>query len=151
MEADLSRVQGNLNLEGEEMDEVVIPVMAFEMVDERFQFSLVGKVLTSRRFNVRPLKSLSRLSREDADIGIAIGAHIGEVLEVDKRSIEQERGTRYDDAARNMSRINKFDPWMFVHGERRLQNNRRGRFVMTNNLRGMVVKPLDQGRDMGKK
>ncbi|GAA0186209.1 hypothetical protein LIER_33497 [Lithospermum erythrorhizon] len=69
MEADLARVLETLSLEGDELGEVYVPNLAFGT----FPFGYV-----------------------DAEIGKAIGAHIGEVLEVDTRSIEQERGSERD-------------------------------------------------------
>ncbi|GAA0164107.1 hypothetical protein LIER_19821 [Lithospermum erythrorhizon] len=84
----------------------LVPALAYERVEEKFQFSLIGKVLTTRRFNVRALKDSLKLEHLpswvqiwnlrpgyiDAEFGRAIRAHIDEVIEVDKRSIEQERG-----------------------------------------------------------
>ncbi|GAA0148866.1 hypothetical protein LIER_08191 [Lithospermum erythrorhizon] len=156
MESDLSRALGNLNLEGEEMDEVYVPVMAYERVEEKYQFSLVGKVLTASGFNLPCWVQIWNLPPDyiDAEIEIAIGAHIGEVIEVDKRSIEQERGRyvgvevklhtgkplkRRGVVPIRLSRVqvvykyekicegagNKYDPWILVHGERKLQNRRR--------------------------
>ncbi|GAA0176386.1 hypothetical protein LIER_29390 [Lithospermum erythrorhizon] len=166
MDGELSRVLGSLSLEAEEMDEVFVPVLEYERVEEKFQYSLIGKLLTTRKFSVRLFKnSLNALWRRQyqlqiidmggnlfhfifndgdqmirvllgepwlfeghtillreweaekplemiqlttlpfwvqiwnlppayigAEFGRAIGAHIGEVLTVDKRSIEQQRG-----------------------------------------------------------
>ncbi|GAA0160034.1 hypothetical protein LIER_16681 [Lithospermum erythrorhizon] len=45
MEADLARVLGSLSLEGEELGELVVPDVAYDRVKEKYQFSLVVKVL----------------------------------------------------------------------------------------------------------
>ncbi|GAA0147881.1 hypothetical protein LIER_07476 [Lithospermum erythrorhizon] len=52
MDADLARVLGTLSLEGE----VFVPHVAYDRVKEKYQFSLVMKVLTRRRFHVQSLK-----------------------------------------------------------------------------------------------
>ncbi|GAA0184783.1 hypothetical protein LIER_32071 [Lithospermum erythrorhizon] len=60
MEADLIRVLGVLSLEGEELDEVFVLDTAYDRVEERFQFSLVAKVLTKQRFHIQTLKDTLR-------------------------------------------------------------------------------------------
>ncbi|GAA0142217.1 hypothetical protein LIER_03166 [Lithospermum erythrorhizon] len=58
----------------------------------------------------------------DAEIGRAMGTHIREVLEVDTRSIEQDQGSdKFNNEAQKIIHMNKYDSWMLVHGERRLQ------------------------------
>ncbi|GAA0168697.1 hypothetical protein LIER_23356 [Lithospermum erythrorhizon] len=173
MEADLSRVLGSLSLEGEELGEVIVPDVTFDLVGEKFQYSLVGRV---QIWNL-PLGFVNK------EMGLSIGAHIGTVLEVDTRGLEQERGCyvrvkvaldiskplkrggfvpmrngraqvvycyekicdvslyygmlgheyfncedKYNDEARKTLRVNKYDPWILVHGERRLNvKHREGR------------------------
>ncbi|GAA0173668.1 hypothetical protein LIER_41569 [Lithospermum erythrorhizon] len=129
MDGELSRVLGDLSLEGEEMDQIFVPALAYERLEERFQFSLVGKLLTTCKFNMKMVlqgdpwlcegqrilverweaeKQIEALELKslpywvhiwnlppryvDAEIGRVVGAHIGEVIEVDRRSIDQERG-----------------------------------------------------------
>ncbi|GAA0187351.1 hypothetical protein LIER_34639 [Lithospermum erythrorhizon] len=113
----------------------------------------------------------------DVEFGRAIGAHIGDVVEVDRRCIDQERGhyirvkvnldihkplkrgglvpmrsnkvqlvyryenfydvclyygmlgheyyacdEKFNDVARKVTRVNKYDSWLLVHGERRVHN-----------------------------
>ncbi|GAA0155212.1 hypothetical protein LIER_12989 [Lithospermum erythrorhizon] len=132
MEADLSRVLGTLSLERDELGEVFVPDITYDRVEEKYQFSLVGRVLTKRRFHVQTFKETMRalwgghegivgficamegrdtgipncveyssmfgtnlaslLGFFQAEIGHAVGAHIGTVLDVDTRSLERERG-----------------------------------------------------------
>ncbi|GAA0160035.1 hypothetical protein LIER_16682 [Lithospermum erythrorhizon] len=72
----------------------------------------------------------------DVDFGMAIGAHIGEVLEVDSRSIKQEKGRmlghkhyscekKFMGESNRLSRPNKYDSCILVHGERRQFARRR--------------------------
>ncbi|GAA0166073.1 hypothetical protein LIER_40111 [Lithospermum erythrorhizon] len=56
MEADVTRVLGSLTLEGEESDEVFVPPLAYERVEEKIQYSLVGKVFISKKFSVKLFK-----------------------------------------------------------------------------------------------
>ncbi|GAA0182091.1 hypothetical protein LIER_42294 [Lithospermum erythrorhizon] len=59
-ESDLARVLGSLSLEGEELDELFVPDMAYDKVEERYQFSLVGRVLTKKKFHVQTFKDTVR-------------------------------------------------------------------------------------------
>ncbi|GAA0161529.1 hypothetical protein LIER_39249 [Lithospermum erythrorhizon] len=57
MESDLARVLGSLSLEGGgELDDVHVPDVAYDRVEEKFQFSLVAKVLTNRKFHFQTFK-----------------------------------------------------------------------------------------------
>ncbi|GAA0153891.1 hypothetical protein LIER_12021 [Lithospermum erythrorhizon] len=135
---DLSRVLGSLSLERGELSEFCVPDVAYDRVEDKYQFSLVAKVFTMRRFHLPTFKDtiktlwggqegiqvldmgsnlfhgsaifLKRWEPEmqidsvvfdtlpywvqiwnlpmgyvDVDFGRAIGAHIGEVIEVDKQ------------------------------------------------------------------
>ncbi|GAA0176101.1 hypothetical protein LIER_29156 [Lithospermum erythrorhizon] len=177
MEADLTRLLGALSLEGEELDEVFVPDIAYDQVEERFQFSLVAKVLTKQHFHIQTLKDTlrnlwggedgvqvlgmgvnlfhviiveeSRMMRvlqhelwlfegyaillKNADFGRAIGAHIREVIEVDKRSIEQEWG--------HYIRVKQ-------HGDRNLRNEVVGNsedFEPSMGNRGIRIRSYDRG------
>ncbi|GAA0162515.1 hypothetical protein LIER_18592 [Lithospermum erythrorhizon] len=59
-ESDLARVLGSLMLEGEKLGEVVVPDIAYDRVEEKYQYSLVVKVLSKRRFHVQTLKDTIR-------------------------------------------------------------------------------------------
>ncbi|GAA0161527.1 hypothetical protein LIER_39248 [Lithospermum erythrorhizon] len=75
----------------------------------------------------------------DTDFGKAVGAHIGEVMEVDRRSVDRERvdtSELKEDDIWGVSRINKFDSWMLVHREKRMYGKRRENTRDRNNRRG---------------
>ncbi|GAA0143849.1 hypothetical protein LIER_04435 [Lithospermum erythrorhizon] len=120
MDGELSRVLGNLSLEGEQIDEVFVPILEYELIEEKCQYSLIGKLLTTRKLNdkgytMEPwfFEGHTILLREwEAEKPLEmiqlttlpcwgqiwnlppgyIGVEISEVIEVDKRSIEQQRG-----------------------------------------------------------
>ncbi|GAA0167536.1 hypothetical protein LIER_22449 [Lithospermum erythrorhizon] len=70
----------------------------------------------------------------EVEMGRAVGAHIGKVLDVDTRSLEQQLWAiwheyfncedKYNDEAAKNLRVNKYDPWMLVRWER-LTNTRK--------------------------
>ncbi|GAA0176902.1 hypothetical protein LIER_29628 [Lithospermum erythrorhizon] len=60
MEVDLARVLGSLALEGEELGDVFIPDIAYDRVEEKYQYCLVVKVLMKRRFHVPTFKNTIR-------------------------------------------------------------------------------------------
>ncbi|GAA0185643.1 hypothetical protein LIER_32931 [Lithospermum erythrorhizon] len=97
-----------LSLEGEELEEVFVPEVAYDKVEEKFQFSLIGKVLTNKTFHRWEAEMLvDQFSFETIPcwvqvwnlplgyvnmiMGQAVGAHIKKVMEVDRRSIEYEK------------------------------------------------------------
>ncbi|GAA0168168.1 hypothetical protein LIER_22942 [Lithospermum erythrorhizon] len=51
---------GSMSLEGEELGEVIVQDYAYDRVEERFQFSVIGRVLTQKKFHVPTLKDTVR-------------------------------------------------------------------------------------------
>ncbi|GAA0157297.1 hypothetical protein LIER_43399 [Lithospermum erythrorhizon] len=104
MEADLARVLGALDIEGDKLGEVIVPDVNYDRVEEQYQYILIVRVLAKNGFMFNLLRIRLRRCGEatkiwnlplgyvDVDFGRAIGAYIGEVIEVDHRSIEHERG-----------------------------------------------------------
>ncbi|GAA0161733.1 hypothetical protein LIER_17980 [Lithospermum erythrorhizon] len=173
-QGDLQRYKGGfessvrlVSLEGEELGEVIIPDITFDRVEEKFQYNLIGRVHTNRRYHVQTFKHTIRalwggqdgspiqildmgfnlfhimfndeskmtrivqgepwlfegysillgpwrvgmqadqvvlntfpcwvqiwnlpLAFVNKEMGLSVGAHIGMVLEVDTRGLEQER------------------------------------------------------------
>ncbi|GAA0141564.1 hypothetical protein LIER_02683 [Lithospermum erythrorhizon] len=56
MEVELARVLGSLALEGEELGEAFVPEVAYDRVEEKYQFSLIVRVLMKRRFHIQTFK-----------------------------------------------------------------------------------------------
>ncbi|GAA0139920.1 hypothetical protein LIER_01373 [Lithospermum erythrorhizon] len=56
----LARVFGSMSLEGDELVEVFVPDVAYDIVEEKYQFSLIGRVLTKKKFHVQIFKDTVR-------------------------------------------------------------------------------------------